>query len=510
LRSRLKNTKKAVPMKKKYYLSMLSLLGMMLLFDGIYFVLHQSLQIFLMQTLGHFLVLGPLNLLVSYVLYQPIDRAFSQGVDTKQAKKRINQLTWYSTGAIFFLGILFIVILFLLLFLFPTNTEGVAEMDKVSPILMLTLIPSIIFFQAIFPAFVTYFLINDFSLDLKEKAFLRFKILFSVGKKRIGITLLFVFIILGFIPSLLIILELVAVASLGDDYAKFTTLNPLATVFVDRFVLLVGMIIAVILINRSFTKPIYSLLKEINKVREGDYSTQAAITTEDEIGVLTKEFNEMVKGLQEREFIRDTFGKYVTKDVATVILDKKINLEGEVRMCTILVTDIANYTTISEELAPKEIVQMLNEYFSVLVNIIQSHKGVVNKFIGDAIFAMFNVPLDDPDHAVNAIHAALAIEKITSHQVFGKNKQLTTRIGINTGVVVAGNIGSADRLEYTVIGDEVNIAARLEQLNKEYGTHILLGENTYEMAKNHFDFIQLGDCQLKGKERVIKVYKIDY
>ena len=152
---------------------------------------------------------------------------------------------------------------------------------------------------------------------------------------------------------------------------------------------------------------------------------------------------------------------------------------------------------------------MLNEYFSVLVNIIQSHKGIVNKFIGDSIFAMFNVPLDDPDHAVNAILAALEIEKITSNRKFGKNRQLSTRIGINTGVIVAGNIGSAERMEYTVIGDEVNIASRLEQLNKEHGTNVLLGENTYELAKERFRFTRLGDFQLKGKEKSIKVYKVE-
>ncbi len=199
----------------------------------------------------------------------------------------------------------------------------------------------------------------------------------------------------------------------------------------------------------------------------------------------------MVKGLRERELIRDTFGKYVPKDVVTAILDKKINLEGEVRSCTILVTDIANYATMSEELTPKEVVTMLNEYFSAIVDIIQKHKGVVNEFVGDAVFALFNVPLNDPDHAVNAINAALAIEEVTATRKFGKNRQLTTRIGINTGVVVAGNIGSANRLKYTVVGDEVNVAARLEQLNKQHDTHILVGENTYDMAKDQFDFIKL-------------------
>jgi len=459
----------------------------------------------------HFVLFGLLNSFGTYFLYKPIDYIFIQGGDTEKAKKRINRLTWYSTGWIFFLGSLFVVIAVVPIFLFPTvyNDTEVFSVDKMPLIFKLSSIPSIFFINAFLPSFITYLLINDFILDLKAKVFSQFQILYPVGKKRIGLTLIFVFIILMVFPALLVILELAVAVELEDKYPEFTNLSPLETVLIDRFIVLIGMILAVVLLTRSFTKPIYSLLKEMNKVREQDYSTQAPIITEDEIGMLTKEFNEMVKGLKEREFIRDTFGKYVPKDVATVILDKKINLEGEDRLCTILVTDIANYTTMSEELTPKEIVLMLNEYFSVLVNIIQNHKGVVNEFVGDAVFAMFNVPLDDPDHALNAINAALAIEKITMTRKFGKNRQLTTRIGINTGAVVAGNIGSADRLKYAVVGDEVNVAARLEQLNKEYGTHILLGENTYDLAKNHFNFIQLGNVQLKGKKRTINVYKVN-
>ncbi|MCB0574918.1 MAG: adenylate/guanylate cyclase domain-containing protein, partial [Saprospiraceae bacterium] len=294
----------------------------------------------------------------------------------------------------------------------------------------------------------------------------------------------------------------------GETYTQFSAMTPLEAILPDRIIVFIGMIFAVVYITRSFTKPIHALLGEINRVRDGDFSTQAAVITEDEIGVLTREFNGMVRGLHERELIRDTFGKYVTRDVADAILNKKVNVAGEVRQCTVLVTDIANYTGIAEDLTPQEVIEMLNEYFSEMVAIIQAHRGVVNKFIGDAVFAMFNVPLDDPDHAVHAIRAALEIRNISTTRSFGKNRRLSTRIGINTGVVVAGNIGSAERMEYTVIGDEVNVASRLEQLNKEYDTHILLGGNTYEMAKGHFEFDKLGTLQLKGKERAIEVYTV--
>jgi len=277
----------------------------------------------------------------------------------------------------------------------------------------------------------------------------------------------------------------------------------------DRFAVLIGMIISVILITRAFTKPIYTLMGKMHDVADGDYTAQAPVSTDDEIGILTSAFNDMVHGLKERELIRDTFGRYVTRDVASVILNEQIDLSGEMRPCTILFTDIEDYTTMSEALTPKEIVETLNAYFSTVVDIIQRHHGIVNKFIGDSVFAMFNVPSDDPDHAIHAVEAAIEIVGITATRTFGKSRQLRTRIGINSGLVVAGNIGSKDRLEYTVIGDDVNIASRLEELNKQYGTQILIGENTKALATAHFDFSELGEFQLRGKEKPIKVYRVN-
>ncbi len=285
-------------MKKRYYLSMLSLYPLILAFDSIYFVLHKSLEVFLMSALGHFVLFGLINFLGTYFLYKPIDHVFIQREDTEQARKRINHLAWYSAGWIFSLGFINVAITFLPLLLFPTMYNSVPfSMDKVPPILWLEFIPSLLFVYAIFPSFITYFLINDFNLDLKTKAFFHFQFLYPAGKKRVGLTLLFVFIILGFFPTLLVILDIVIYSSVADQYAQFTSLSPLQTILVDRFVVLVGMIFAIVLITRSFTKPIHSLLKAINRVREGDYSTQAAIVTEDEIGVLTQGFNEMVNQL---------------------------------------------------------------------------------------------------------------------------------------------------------------------------------------------------------------------
>ena len=278
---------------------MLSLFPLIIAFDSIYFAMHQSLETFLGFALVHFVLFGLLNFFGAYFLYKPIGHVFIRSEDTKQAQKRINHLTWYSTAWIFILGFLNVVISFLFLILFPTmlNTDQFF-VDKIPPALWLDFIPSLLFVYAIFPSFITYFLINDFNLDLKTKVFLQFQILYPTGKKRVGLTLLFVFIILGFFPTLLAILDIVVISSMKNEYAQFSSISPLEAILVDRFVALVGMIIAIVLITRSFTKPIYSLLKEINKVREGDYSTQAAIISDDEIGLLTKNFNEMVHELE--------------------------------------------------------------------------------------------------------------------------------------------------------------------------------------------------------------------
>ncbi|MEZ4692407.1 MAG: HAMP domain-containing protein, partial [Ignavibacteria bacterium] len=247
-------------------------------------------------------------------------------------------------------------------FFFPVDTGNVT-LEEMPASIWLTAIPSMIYIYAILPAFITWFLINDYCLDLKTRMLSKFNLVYPPGNKKYGLTLLITFVILGFLPSILVTLEIIA-SGAGNKYGQFSDMTPLEGLLPDRIAVFTGIVIAVIFIARSFTKPVYSLLKGIEKVKEGDYSTFIPVITEDEIGKLTNEFNTMVKGLKEREIIRDTFGKYVTKDVANVILDKKINTAGEERICTILVTDIANYTTITEASSPNEIVKMLNEYFT--------------------------------------------------------------------------------------------------------------------------------------------------
>ena len=494
-------------MRRRYLLSMVSLLPLMVTYDLVYFTLHRSTDILLLMGGMHAVLYGPVLLAGSWWLYRPIDRSLRDGGDAQAAGERIGRLTWRSACLAGGLGFVTLA-LSLLSIVAPQllGDAGAFEVERVPAWFVVAGVPDTFYIYCIFPAFVIYFLINDFVLDLRSRLFVEFGLPHPPGRRRIGRTLVAVMAVLGVIPILLIVFELAVAAN--TDYSQFTELSPLHTVMINRFVTLIGIVFAVVLVTRAFTKPIDSLLAEIEKVKAGDFSARSSVITEDEFGVLALQFNEMVKGLREREFIRDTFGKYVTPDVAGAILERRIDTKGEIRVCTVLVMDVAGYTTLSEGAEPREVVEMLNEYFSTVVGIIQEHHGVVNKFIGDAVFAIFNVPLDDPNHAANAIRAALEIERVTAARTF-RGQRLETRIGINTGEVLAGNFGSAERFEYTVIGDAVNVAARLEQLNKQHGTTVLIGERTARAAGAAFPLVCLGEVQLKGKAAPSEIYGLE-
>lgn len=183
--------------------------------------------------------------------------------------------------------------------------------------------------------------------------------------------------------------------------------------------------------------------------------------------------------------------------------------QGEVRQATILFTDIEGFTTISESLSPEQLIGTLNEYFAVVVEPIERYNGVVNQFQGDAILASFNLPEAHPEHAANALRAAIEIQTALENRTFGDGITLKSRIGINSGTVVGGLVGTGNRLGYTVHGDDVNLAARLEQLNKEYGTRLLVSETTAELAGwDRFPFKRIGEVQVRGRKTPTTIYTL--
>ena len=203
--------------------------------------------------------------------------------------------------------------------------------------------------------------------------------------------------------------------------------------------------------------------------------------------------------------------RFVSREVAEHITsaDRAIQPgDGESKIATVMFTDIEGFSTISEKLSPQELAGMLNEYFSALSDIIQEHGGVISQFIGDMLVITYNAASPNEDHAENAIRTALGIQDITNSRTFGKGAILKTRCGINTGDIVVGAVGTADRLVFTVHGDNVNIAARLEPLNKEYGTYILAGENTVKTCSDTCEFEPVGEVTVRGRATPTKIFTV--
>ncbi|MDX1374642.1 MAG: adenylate/guanylate cyclase domain-containing protein [Burkholderiales bacterium] len=201
--------------------------------------------------------------------------------------------------------------------------------------------------------------------------------------------------------------------------------------------------------------------------------------------------------------------RFVSPEVAARITTAARELrpgDGEVRSASVLFTDIEGFSGIAERLQPERLIATLNEYFAAVSEAIDRHGGVITQYQGDAMLITFNTVKDDPDHAANAVRTALAIEDATRERRFGDGLRLRTRCGINTGRVVAGAVGTGERLLYTVHGDEVNVAARLEQLNKTTGTYILASESTVQAAGEGFGFERVAEVTVRGRSTPTAVY----
>jgi class 3 adenylate cyclase len=242
----------------------------------------------------------------------------------------------------------------------------------------------------------------------------------------------------------------------------------------------------------------------------GKNTARAVVLTDDEIGVVAGSFNDMMGKINERKFIVETFGRYVPEKVAAALIKNKGEYKPQYRLATILYTDIAGFTSLCEKLPPDEIASLLNEYFALLTAIIKKHGGIINQFQGDAMLVTYNVPAIDRDHADGALLTAVEIQEKLSNHVFRSGFKMPTRIGINTGKVFAGIVGGEDRLNYTVHGDAVNVAARLEHLNKEYNTSILISKATKvllsEKIKEQILLTPMGKLSVRGKTNDIRVF----
>ncbi len=250
----------------------------------------------------------------------------------------------------------------------------------------------------------------------------------------------------------------------------------------------------------------------LKRLEQQEYVKVQGVETGDELEDLADGFNTMVDGLQERDKLKTTFGKYMTEAVMDHLMAGKVQLGGESLTATILFSDIRSFTSISEKMDAKALVSLLNEYFTEMVDVVIHEDGVVDKYIGDAIMAVFGAPVTKPDDALHAVRAAIGMRKalaaLNEKLAQRGSPAIKTGIGIHTGEVVAGNIGSEKRMEYTVIGDAVNLASRLESATKELGVAVLISDDTYQLVKDHIEARAVKEITVKGREQPVMTYEV--
>jgi adenylate cyclase len=258
-----------------------------------------------------------------------------------------------------------------------------------------------------------------------------------------------------------------------------------------------------VLFAKSILRPIADLQRATEAVRDGRYDVFVPVTTGDELGELAASFNQMVEGLAERERLREAFGTYLDKSVAEYILSEGFSEEGEEVEVSILFCDVRDFTSFAAQADAKEVVMRLNALFAVVVPIVNRHGGHVDKFVGDGLLAMFGAPEPFPDHANRAVRAACEMAGVVNAE---DEPGLRIGVGVNTGNVVAGSIGGAGRLNFSVIGDAVNVAARVEAATRDLDENVLITEATARELSDDVEVRECGEHELKGLPEPVRLF----
>ena len=287
---------------------------------------------------------------------------------------------------------------------------------------------------------------------------------------------------------------------------------------IQRIVIwLTGIVLSIsLLINfffsRSLSNPIRRLTDASDEIKKGNFDIEISSESRDEIGLLTDSFQDMARGLAEREKIKSAFGKFVNKQIAELVMKKEVKLGGERKDVVVFFADIRSFTEMAETLEPEEVVEFLNQYMTRMVRCITKSKGFVDKYIGDSIMAVWGAPVATGNDAFYAINAALMMrnELIDFNMERGEKGKGFIHIGcgIHSGPVLSGQIGSEERMEYTVIGATVNIASRIEALNKAFVTDILITEETAHRVEGIFRLEPMQRIRFKGKSEPMQIYAV--
>jgi adenylate cyclase len=277
-------------------------------------------------------------------------------------------------------------------------------------------------------------------------------------------------------------------------------------------------LVVIVIFAKSLSSPILSLLDETVKISKGMFKLNIQRTTNDEVGILTDYFITMAKGLEEREKVKSILGSMIDPVVVQEAMNDLVALKrGSEKTITAFFSDVAGFSNISEQLKSVDLASLLNEYLSAMTLILQKHNGVLDKYIGDAIVGIFGAPVDVSNHSIKACHASLQMiaklselrEYWVKNNLYSKEAQeMDVRIGLNTGPAKVGFMGTDNMGSFTMMGDTVNLAARLEAAGKDYGVNILISEMIKDNIQNEFFIRELDLVRVKGKNEPVKLYEL--
>lgn len=254
------------------------------------------------------------------------------------------------------------------------------------------------------------------------------------------------------------------------------------------------------------------LMNAIKEVGAGHFDVELPVPPNKEWADLAHAFNGMVEGIQERDRMRHSLGRIMDPKIAEILIKENPKVGGRRRNATIMFCDIRNYTSLCEELTPDELQEFLIDYWKDTVEIIMEQEGTIDKFHGDGVCVVYGAPIlhdDDPIRAVRtAWRLVLNVEMINKRREAQRKMPIQIGIGIHAGEVLAGHIGSERRMDYTVVGDAVNVAARIEELNKKFGTKILISDSVYELVENYVKVKTITLAHLRGHKRPILVHTV--
>jgi adenylate cyclase len=311
--------------------------------------------------------------------------------------------------------------------------------------------------------------------------------------------------------------KLVAMLGVHLTPAPYSVLGEIAPAILGPFIATAALAFALaVLLARSVTRPLEILQTQIERIGKGDLTpAETPSNMSGEFKAMAEAIAVMAKGLRERDTIKRAFSGYISRQVLETITEKGElpALKGERRRITVLFADIRGFTTLAEGMTPEEVVEMLNEFFDRMVEVLMRHKGTIDKFLGDGMMVIFGAPVDDPYQEQNAVMAAIEMQKelhnlCTAWEARGR-QPIRMGIGINSGVAIVGNIGSENHMEYTAVGDTVNLAARLESATKELGLEIAVCEQTYAAVRPLFQWKPAGAIAIRGRTESVRAYSVE-